>query len=613
MRKRIKTIQSNLFFTYSLIIIIVFVVFVTFFYFWVSKLIKDKAFETISNLSDSTSDKLDIEIQKMDQISMSVMYSSAVKDRFMEYISEPDRTAYTLYDENNQKFAYINNTKELIDVLFAIIGPNRPVQQIYLYGFNGKVFGTGTDNRQQNLSVSGKSWYREVIKNNGKKVISAPMKDEELSKFATQRGSPYFISLYRVYFDNYNVPQGIVEVKQYYDEIFKGIDRNISNRSDGLNIFVYDNNGNIIYPLKENASDKDSHYFHLKDIFADQTFSITANNPFNNERELIDYKYSDYTGWTTVVVISESKLLSPVFTFTRIVLLVTLATLFLALVFSFFAAKKVTVPIARLHKAIKSFNLESPVVSYPIDLPSDLYELEGLNQAFHKMSIKLKESHNELMFSQQQEMQARMLALQSQMNPHFLYNTLTIISVMAEESMSEQIAEMCGNVSDMLRYISSDKSPLVKISTELEYTHKYLSCMKFRYGSKLSYSIEIDNKMKEIRIPKLIIQPLAENAIKYGTYREPPWNVRIFGHKTDNYWQITVEDNGTGFDNDKLNAINEKIEEINRNGLIPSLELEGMGLLNIYIRLKLAYKNKMIFQLGNSIDGGAVITIGGST
>jgi two-component system sensor histidine kinase YesM len=89
--------------------------------------------------------------------------------------------------------------------------------------------------------------------------------------------------------------------------------------------------------------------------------------------------------------------------------------------------------------------------------------------------------------------------------------------------------------------------------------------------------------------------------------------VRIFGHKTDNYWQITVEDNGTGFDNDKLNAINEKIEEINRNGLIPSLELEGMGLLNIYIRLKLAYKNKMIFQLGNSIDGGAVITIGGST
>ena len=63
------------------------------------------------------------------------------------------------------------------------------------------------------------------------------------------------------------------------------------------------------------------------------------------------------------------------------------------------------------------------------------------------MSIKLKESHNELMISKQQEMQARMLALQSQMNPHFLYNTLSIISVMAEESMFEQIAEMCGNVS----------------------------------------------------------------------------------------------------------------------------------------------------------------------
>lgn len=613
MGKRIKTIQSNLFFTYSLIIITVLALFVSFFYFWVSNLLREKAFEDITNLSVSTSNKLDIEIQKMDYVSMSILYSSAVKDRFIKYINEPGEILYTPDNKDQEKYAYTDNTKELIDVLFAIIGPNRPVQQIYLYDFNGRVFGTGTDNRQRNINVGEKPWFNEVMNLNGKKYISIPMKDEELSKFVTQSGNLYFISLCRVYFDNYDVPQGIVEVKQYYNEIFKGFEGNTHNRADEANIYVYDNNGSLIYPLEENTSEKDYYYFKLRNSMSHQSFRKTSKNPFTNERELLYYKYSDYTGWTTVVVVSENKLLSPILAFTRIVLLVTIIILLFALVLSFFAAKKITIPIAKLKKAIKEFNLESPVAaSTSIEFSSDLNELENLIQAFHKMDIELKRSHNELMLSQRQEMQARMLALQAQMNPHFLYNTLATISVMAEESMNEQIIEMCANVSDMLRYISSDKIPLVRLSAEIEYTERYLSCMKFRHGNKLSYSIEIDEDMKNIKIPKLVIQPLVENALKHGIKRTPPWKINIFGHKTNTHWQISVQDNGIGFDPEKLKILNEKIEEIERNGLFPSLELEGMSLLNIYIRLKLSYKSEMIFQIKDNISGGTVITIGGS-
>ena len=612
MGKRTKTIQSNLFLTYSLIIIIVVAVFVSFFYLWVTNLLKNKAFETIANLSGSISDKLDIEIQKMDYVSMSVLYSNIVKDRFLTYIAESGKTTDTLNDDNTGKADYNKNSKELIDVLFAIIGPNRPVQQIYLYDFNGRVFGTGTDNRQHDISVKDKSWFNEVMAGNGKRYISIPMKDEELSKFVTKSGNSYFISLCRVYFDNYNVPQGIMEVKQYYDQIFKSIDGSANSSTDEARIYVYDKNGSLVYPLKETSSAEDSYYFKLKNSMPDKAFPITANNPYNNERELLDYKYSDYTGWTTVVVVSENTLLAPVNAFTRIVLLVAVVIILLALAFSFFAAKKITVPIARLNKAIKAFKLESPVASAPIGLTSNLNELENLNQAFHKMNIELKTSHDELVLSHQHEMQARMLALQSQMNPHFLYNTLATISVMAEESMNEQIVEMCGNVSDMLRYISSDKSPLVRLSNEIEYTENYLSCMKSRHGRKLSYSIEIDEDMKDIRIPKLVIQPLVENALKYGTNNEPPWDVRICGLKTDTHWQVSVRDNGTGFDPDKIKAIRETIGEIDRNGLLPSLELEGMGMLNIYIRLKMSYKDQMIFEIESNASGGAAITIGGS-
>lgn len=611
MEKRTRTVQSSLFLTYSLIIVILLGVFVTFFYFWVSNLLKNKAFDTIASLSASTSEKLDIEIRKMNDVSMNVSYSSAVKDRFMTYISNPYKPSGVL-DENWEKTERTNNTKELIDILFAIIGPNRPVQQIYLYDFNGKVFGTGTDNRQQDISVQEKPWFPVVMKNYGKKCITVPLKDEELSKFVKHIGSPYFISLCRIYFDDYNAPRGIVEVKQYYDEIFRDIDKSMRSNNENTNIYVYDAGGTLIYPLKENASEKDAYYFKLGKTTQDHTSPLSASNPFTGEKELLGIRHSDFSGWTTVAVVSENKLLAPIFAFARILVLVAAIILLLALVFSFFAAKKITVPIARLNRAIRAFNLESPVPEIPAEPASDLNELENLNQTFHTMNIKLKNSHNELLLAHQHEMQARMLALQSQMNPHFLYNTLATISVMAEESMDKQIVEMCANVSDMLRYISSDKSPLVELGSELDYTEKYLSCMKFRYGGKFSYSLELEEDMKDIKIPKLVIQPLVENALKYGTRREPPWTVRICGHRTNTYWQISVQDNGTGFDPERLEQIRQTIEEIDRNGLLPSLELEGMGLLNIYIRLKLAYKNQTIFQIGDYVSGGAIVFIGGS-
>lgn len=616
MKKRLKTVQSSLFLTYSLIIITVLVVFVLFFYFWVSNLLKLNTFDTISSLAASTSEKLDIEIQKMNSISMNVLYSNIVKDRFSNYINEADPEA-----ETNDKSAYadekkvesIQNSKELIDILFAIIGPSRPVQQIYLYDFNGKVFGTGSDNRQRINPVSKKSWYRDVMNYKGKKYLSVPMKDDELSKFVTQHKEIYFISLCQVYYDKNDTAQGIVEVKQYYDNIFKTLQDNMRKNTNNLNIYVYNNSGALIYPLAaESPAAKNSYYYKLKNSVSAAKSSISAVNPYTNERELLNFKYSDYTGWTTIFAVSENKLLSPVFEFTKILLIFAVVILLFALALSFFAAKTITIPLAKLRKAIKTINLSSLSNTSALELSSSLNELEDLNHAFQKMSSTVKHSHDDLMLAQKHEMQSKMLALQSQMNPHFLYNTLANISVLAEESMDRQIIEMCSNLSDMLRYISSDKSPHVFLGTELEYTEKYLGCMKFRYENKLFYKLELEDELKNIKVPKMIIQPLVENAIKYSTIHEPPWEITISGYKSNTMWKITVKDNGPGFNPEKLSIIRQKIDEIDKSGLLPSLELDGMGLLNIYIRLKLSYKNQTIFNISDNINGGTNITIGGS-
>ena len=230
------------------------------------------------------------------------------------------------------------------------------------------------------------------------------------------------------------------------------------------------------------------------------------------------------------------------------------------------------------------------------------------------MQIKAQQSMEHEITLQNQEMQSRMLALQSQMNPHFLYNSLATIQSMADEHMDNEIHLVCQNISNILRYISSDKELLVPLKLEVENTIDYLQCMKVRYDSDLIFEISIPDEMLEIKIPKLCLQLIVENSIKFTTKSiKPPWKVKISGKITNSYWEIAISDNGKGFSQSDIDDLNNKIDEINKTGLLPNLEIRGMGLMNIYIRFKLLYKGSHIFRINNLATGGALLTIGGKT
>ena len=140
----------------------------------------------------------------------------------------------------------------------------------------------------------------------------------------------------------------------------------------------------------------------------------------------------------------------------------------------------------------------------------------------------------------------------------------------------------------------------------------YLECMKMRYGDDLKYEIDIPEEMMNIKIPKLCLQLIAENSIKFATKSvKPPWRIKISGKITGIYWEISVRDNGAGFSEDDIKEINEKTEYINETEMLPDLEINGMGLMNIYIRFKTLYRGKHIFKISNATDGGAIVTIGG--
>lgn len=570
-----------------------------FFYFYTSRIITSKVIDSIQRLSTSISNQLELEIRKMDTVSINIAYSNLVRDYFAAYLE--------IYDP----FLKYKYSKTLIDLFVAMTGPFLTVQQVNLYDFQGNMIGAGFFNGTMRFELERSPWFVDVIKLGGRKIISKPYNNAFfVGEFYKDR---YFISLYRVYFNNFRERTGIIETIRDYNSIFTGIEDIIRPNSNDMRIYVFNERGDLIYPISNNSVEQNIYFQTVnKEISSNvQTGTISLENPEMKEKGFLAYTRSEYTGWTVTIVQPAKTVMLPVSQFTRLILIITLILLALSLLLSLLISNRVTGPIKRLYQNIKSTELENLGLDKTPSMNGNIKELEELNTAFNKMRIKLKESMENLLIAKQKETEAKILALQSQISPHFLRNCLANISIMAEEGTIEPIISMCKNISYMLSYVSTDSYSLVKIETELDYVRRYLECIKIRYGESLRYKIEIDDKMKEIKIPKLLIQPLVENAVKYGTDTEPPWTIEIKGVIGDGYWKIDIRDSGPGFPEEKLEEIRERIEEIKSRGLFTEDDAIGIGIINVFSRLYLRYQDALIFNIENKAEGGALITIGG--
>jgi sensor histidine kinase YesM len=314
------------------------------------------------------------------------------------------------------------------------------------------------------------------------------------------------------------------------------------------------------------------------------------------------------------MVESEKNILSPIWTMGRIVLVIGFSFLILTLFIIFSITSRLTKPIKQLRKSINSVNLNN--LALQIKHLESNNELILLNESFDAMFLRLKTSMDEVVQLQAQELKAHMLALQSQMNPHFLYNTLSTISSAGQEAGSKQVMEMCHKLSNMLRYSTAYSERPVKLKNEVENAENYLKLMKDRYEDRFSYDIVISNNaILETIVPKLILQPLVENCFEHGFPQvRPPWKLSVFIGRSLDCWYIEVTDNGAGFKDETLDTIKAKAEEFIRNpsSNITDLTIGGLGLVNTYIRLKIIYQSHTIFKIGNILPHGIKITIGGN-
>lgn len=267
-----------------------------------------------------------------------------------------------------------------------------------------------------------------------------------------------------------------------------------------------------------------------------------------------------------------------------------------------FISKKVayskTITINEIVKAIES--IQEGNLDTKLEINSE-DEFGIITKAYNKMLVDIKK----LIESNKEEvalrMQSEIKELEAQFNPHFLFNTLETIRIMIKLD-KEKAGDIIVNLSALLRYGINNEIHSVKLKDDIGYINSYLKILKYRFGDKLQFNINIDDEVLEATIPKLLLQPVIENSIKYGFENKSTINIEITSRIKDEKIYIVIKDDGCGIDKERMYYLKRLLNK-NQN------DTDTIGLYNIKKRIQLIYGDEYGIEV-DSIEGeGTSVTI----
>ncbi len=294
---------------------------------------------------------------------------------------------------------------------------------------------------------------------------------------------------------------------------------------------------------------------------------------------------SRVTGWTLLILTPVDAITKGISVVrTTIVVSACLGT-FLFVLLSFFLSTIITRPIFRLIKTMRGTRMG---ILKPTDTVSSTIEIKELNYSYNQMVDNINGLIKLVYEKELSQSRTELKALQAQINPHFLFNTLDALYWSLLDKDEEQLAAYVVAMSDLFRYTITgpNKDEWVGLRDELEHIERYLLIMKMRFENRLTWRIEAAPVFADIRLPKLLLQPLVENAILHGVESKiEPGRVTLEVSRTEEKITIAVEDDGAGMDEDKLRALIEGLE----SGTVSSSKNSGVGIANVQRRLRLYF------------------------
>jgi two-component system, sensor histidine kinase YesM len=574
-----KSIQSTIAVAFSCLIVFTIAVPALMSYSLSADAVEKNSREYTYLLIDQVNTNIETYINYMENISQMVLSSYDIK----EYLRTQAPEGRQNRDQRVQKIS---------SQLGSVLSMRKDISSILIFGNHGEVI-------PYNLNImlnpyvnpNEQSWYKQALEAQGQVVISSShvqniIKDEY----------NWVVSLSReLRSEDGQEKLGVLLVDLNYS-VINDLCNKIRLGKKGY-IFILDPNGSIVYHPQQQLI-----YSNLKSELIEEVLAAGSGSFVTSKggsSRIYTIKESNNTGWKIVGVAYVDELVTNKKEIQTSIILGGILFLIIAVVLSIVISLHISRPIKLLADSMKM--IEKGNFDTQVDVNSS-NEIGQLGLRFNRMTAKIKELMIQNIQEQELKRKSELKALQAQINPHFLYNTLDSIIWMAEVKKAGEVVLMVSSLAKLFRISLSKGDEIISIRNEIEHIKSYLTIQKMRYKDKLDFEVEVDDSILSYKTIKIILQPLVENSIYHGIKnKDGAGLVRITGSRVGDKIVLSVIDNGIGMAPETLEALLQKP--------VSSEQGSGMGVNNVNQRIKLYYGEEYGLQYESEPDQGTAVHI----
>ena len=566
--------QPTLMIAFSVISITMMLILGTVMYFRFSAVSREEITQSTQKLMEQTGENLEDYLMSMRRISDTVYYNIIKENDFSSKNKDIQRSMNLLYEANRDN-----------------------LRSIAVYNSYGSLIAAEPlTSQKEDPDVTGQAWYKQAVNEMENMHFSTPH-IQNLFDDGTFRYY-WVISLSRVVelTDKGDSQSGVLLVDMDYSGISRMMNK-INDVGNGQYYYLCDKNGNIIYHPRQTqiswgiCSENSRTAANYKDGAYDEFFE-------GSRRKVIVNTIS-YTGWKLVGVVSYSVFTHGMSNMQYFAVMLMLLTGMMLVGINRVVSVRISSPILKLNASVMAYEAGEKPEIY-IGGSKEIIHLGGsIQDSYEKIDSLMKE----IVLEQNERHKSELDALQSQINPHFLYNTLESITWMIEGERNDEAVFMISQLAKLFRISLSKGRTVISIRDELQHAGSYMNIQKIRYKNTFSVTFDVDEDVCDCCIVKLILQPILENAINYGVSgMDDCGEITVRGKKEDGNIVLSVIDNGIGMSEEEAHLILTDSSRVHKHG-------SGVGLINVNNRIQILFGKEYGVTVESEPDEGTCVSV----